>query len=921
LLKNKKLLLIDGHGLIYRAYYALERTAMATSGGKKTWAVYGFIHLLSSAIEEEKPDCVAISFDLSPPTVRLEKYEDYKAQRESAPDALKEQIPYILNFVEALRIPMFQAEGYEADDCIATLAKRGEEEGANVYILSGDSDLFQLVSEKTLVLYPDRGAKKIQRFDVEEVKKKYNLSPEQLLDFKALRGDASDNIPGVPGIGKVWATKLLNEFETLEDIIKNADKIKSNKIKEIIKEHEDKARKSRELVKLYTDLPLPIDWDKCRLTEPDSDKLKAFLEDMELKSFLPKYGLKETEKKEPEYNPLLVTSDRNFLSLKNDLEKSQWVSVDSFTRKGPSIFKPLLGIGITTEKGNYYIPFTCKEFKKADKKQPCQGLLFEEEEAGEEQTGEDYFLQELKPFLENEKLAKYGFDLKDFYINMASCGIKPEGLKFDVRLAAFLLDSERPEPTLSYIVSRYLSLNIPAREDILGKGKKALSLEDLSTEDLAKCSLRTTVFSKKLVDILSEKLKTLKLDSLFFEMEMPLIPVLARMQMRGISLDKNILKELSLEAEKELKKSSELIYSLAGEEFNINSPRQLGEILFEKLKLPEGKKTKTGYSTASEILEPLREKYEIVGLVLDYRELNKLKTTYLDVLPALIDPVTGKLHTHFNQMITSTGRLSSSEPNLQNIPVRTEFGKLIRKAFKKEKSENILLAVDYSQIELRVFAHFALSEKLLRAFSSGRDIHSETARDIFNLPEEREPDSSMRRIAKTVNFGIIYGISDFGLAKNLVISKEEAKKYIDSYFEKFPGVKVYMEKVTTDAKEKGYVSTISGRRRNVSKLSDPNFNVRRAEERVAINAPIQGSAADIIKTAMIRIDEEIESKKLKTCMVLQVHDELIFELPSYELDTVKNLIKIHMESAMKLDVPLCVELKAGENWCDMNKIQ
>ncbi len=918
MLKDKKLLLIDGHGLIYRAYYALQSTGMTTSTGIKTWSVFGFINLLTNAIDQEKPDYVAISFDLSAPTVRLEQFEAYKGQREEAPDDLKDQIPLILRFVEALRIPVYEESGYEADDCIATLCKKAEKEGAKIYILSGDTDLFQLVSPSTTVLYPDRSAKILQRYDEKAVCDRYGLSPLQLIDLKALQGDTSDNIAGVPGIGKVTATKLLQEFGSLENIYLNLDKIKSDKVRRIMKEHEQKAWDSQKLVRLYSDLNFSVNWKDCLLTEPDSDKLSAFFEELEFKSFMLKYGLNRPQKEEADYNTVLVKSRDILLNLLEDLKEVSWISLTSFSYKGPSLFKPLLGIGIRTEKNTHYIPFPYRKFTE----KISQGMLFEKIKETEETYPDiEYVLQTLKPFLEDKHLPKIGFDLKTLYIQLFGYGIKLGGLTFDVQLAAFLLDSERPFPSLSYITSRYLSLNIPDWEEILGKGKYALSLEELSIDKQAECAGRITVLSKKLSEVLERKLEEENLLSLFRDIEMPLISVLAKMEMRGISLDTDILKDLSLRAGEELEVLSDEIYRLSGENFNINSPKQLGEILFEKLKLPGGSKTKTGYSTSSNVLEPLKDHYRIVSLVLDYREINKLKTTYLDVLPGLIDTFTGKLHTSFNQMITSTGRLSSSNPNLQNIPVRTEFGKLIRKAFKPSSEENILFATDYSQIELRILAHYSDSERLIKAFQDGRDIHSETARDIFELPSDAVIDSSMRRIAKTVNFGILYGISDFGLSRNLGIDRKEAKKYIESYFFKFPGVKDYIDRVILEARKNGYVTTISGRKRHLNRISDRNMNIRKGEERIAVNAPIQGSAADIIKLAMIQIDREIDDRKLKTGMVLQVHDELIFDIFPGEFDTVCRIVKTHMEKACKLGVPLIVEFKKGIDWYHMESFQ
>lgn len=922
MLKDKKLLLIDGHGLLYRAYYALQRTAMTTSKGIKTWAVMGFINMLTGAIEGQKPDYVAISFDLSAPTVRLEQYEAYKGQREETPDDFKEQLPYVLKLVEALRIPMFEKEGYEADDCIATVTKRAEKEGANIYILSGDTDLFQLVSSQTKVLYPDRSAKELQCYDINAVKERYGLSPEQLIDFKALQGDSSDNIPGVPGIGKVNATKLLREFGSIEGIMTNLDKIKSDKIRNIMKENEQKAWDSRKLIKLYTDLDLAINWDDCLLTEPDTDKLRDLFGELEFKTYMQKYGFSERKKEEPEYKTVIVSSEDSFKSLLDDLKNSSWISLNSFSYRGPSLYKPLLGIGITTEKEHYYIPCAYNEYKYNRKSEMSQGLLFDSLDEGKENSSLEtlYVLNHLKNFIEDEKLAKYGFDLKNIYIQLAGYGIKLKGIVCDVQIGAFLLDSGRPSPDLSYIVSKYLSLSIKNEEEILGKGKKALSWEELSPEKQAEASTRITCHIKPLSDVLISNLQNLNLLSLFQDMEMPLVSVLARMEMRGITLDTDILNTLSSRVDEELKKLSGEIYSLAGEDFNINSPKQLGEILFDKLALPGGTKTKTGYSTASEVLEPLREHCKIIDYILEYRELYKLKTTYLDVLPGLVDTITGKLHTSFNQTITTTGRLSSSNPNLQNIPVRTEFGRLIRKAFKPSGSENILLACDYSQIELRILAHYSGTERLVKAFVDGHDIHSETARDIFELPTDREPDSSMRRIAKTVNFGILYGISDFGLSRNLGIDRKEAKKYIESYFNKFPGIKTYLDNVVTDAREKGYVVTVSGRRRNFSHLSDRNWNVRKAEERMAVNAPIQGSAADIIKHAMITIDREIEKRHLESSMVLQIHDELVFDLPAEEFNELLPFVKSHMEQSYKLTVPVVADFKSGRDLYDMEKV-
>jgi DNA polymerase-1 len=880
--------LIDGSAYFYRAYHAVA--PLTTANGLPTHAAYGFTNILLRVIRET-PEFLAVAFDAKGPNFRHEMYSDYKANRPPMPDDLAVQIPYIKKIVGAHNILTMEEQGVEADDLIASAARKLAAAGYKVVVVSGDKDLLQLVGDDITFWEPMKDVV----MDSEGVKKKYNVYPDKLLDFFALMGDKSDNIPGVPGIGPKSAEKLINEFGSLENLYENFDSIKKSKMKENLAIHKDDAFLSRELIDLKEDLDIPLDEKDYRLPDPDTDKLKELYTELEftrlLKAEIPVEAV-STE------GFLLVQTDEELAGLVKVLQKADLMVLDTETSDLDPLSAELVGLSICVDPGQaFYIPM---------------GHRDEEGKLLSGQLAKEVVLKTLQPYLEDEKLPKLGHNLKFDYaiLKMQGGGVSVKGPLWDTMIAAYLLDPGRRTFKLDDLCREILDLKLTAFSEVTEGDKRSDSFVFIGLEDAKNYSCEDVYGACLLWEEFKPKLKKQKLWSLFADMEIPLVPILAEMELAGIKLDTHLLKELSEEFGAKLNELEKEIHKLAGEEFNINSPKQLGDILFDKLKLPHGRKTKTGYSTDVKVLEKLSF-HELPQAVLIHRTLSKLQSTYVEKLASLVHQTTGRVHTSFNQTVTATGRLSSSSPNLQNIPIRTEEGQRIRQAFIPEKG-HVFVAGDYSQIDLRVLAHYSQDKALLDAFRSGQDIHNQTAAEIFFVsPMLITP--QMRRVAKTINFGIVYGMSSFGLAGQLNLSRKEAQTFIDRYFKHYAGVQQFMEDIVKQAREDRHVTTLLNRIRLLPDINSSNRTRREFAERTAINTPIQGTAADIIKLAMIKVEQELAKTELKAKMLLQIHDELVFEVPENEVDQTEELVKDCMESVMKLDVPLVVNISVGKN--------
>ncbi|MCM8795144.1 MAG: DNA polymerase I [Candidatus Omnitrophica bacterium] len=843
---NKGLYLIDATAFCYRAFYALK--GLSTSFGQPTNAIYGFVQMLNKILKENRPEYLAICFDVSRDTFRAKRFTAYKIQRPSMPEGLATQIPLIKEIIKAYRINIFELEGYEADDIIATLVKKARQEGIPTTIVSSDKDVLQLVDEHTRVFSPYKDEGII--YDPKKVMERFGVEPKQIPEVIALMGDSVDNIPGVPGVGEKTAVELISTFGSLEKLLKNIDKVKQEKLRQALKAALKEIRLSFELAVLKDNLDIDFDLKDLKITEPDYKELFRIFKYLEFRKLLNELPL--MQEKEDEVK----------------LEKIKDEDLKSLV--GSSGELVLYGTKI-----NEMVYFIKDKFFQVDS------------------LGAN-----LKDILKDANIKKISHDLKKVKLALAKEGINLEGLYFDTMLAAYLLNPARPEYKLTDIAFDYLGKFPPK------------SLDNQGAVDLI----------VKLKPILQEELKDKSLISLFMEIEMPLIAVLTEMELNGIKLDLGVLRVLSMDVEKRLAKLIDDIYSLSGCQFNINSPKQLRHILFERLKLPVVKRSKTGPSTDEEVLRTLGDRHKLPALLLEYRQLMKLKTTYIDTLPRMIDKRTAKLHTSFNQTATETGRLSSSNPNLQNIPIKTDIGRKIRQAIVASCKDNYLLSGDYSQIELRILAHLSSDENLISSFRQGKDMHRATAALIYGLDEEDITDA-MREMAKRVNFGIIYGLTPYGLARDLNIPVEQAQSFIDAYFSRYPKVKDYIERQIGLAKEKGYVTTILGRRRYIPEINHKNQTIRQFAQRQAVNTPIQGSASDLIKLAMIRINNEIKSRNLNSRMVLQIHDELVFDVPNVELKELIDLVRKRMENVLELKVPIKVQIKKGQNWLEMEEVK
>lgn len=883
---KRRLFLIDGNSFCYRAFYAIR--ALTNSKGQPTNAIYGFITMINKIIKDEKPGYLGIAFDLKGPTFRHRKFEQYKIHRKPMPDELVDQMPIIKDVVRAYNIPVFEMQGYEADDILATLTKSAVAAGYEVYIVTGDKDMLQLVGPHVRVYNVHKEG---LVYDKDAVKERYGVPPDGIVDLIALMGDASDNIPGVTGIGEVTAKKLMEDFGSLDKVIAGADRIKSESLRRKIIDHKDQALMSRELATVDSEVPIDVDLEKLRLAEPDREKLYGIYSELEFKSLLKDYsapGKQISGKYE------LVEGEAGLKRLIKELSGQKEFALDfETTGTDPMSCEPV-GISFCWKEASaYYVPIG--------------GVKGGFEKAG--------LFEGLKHVLEDKGIAKIGQNIKYEKLLLAVNGIDMKGGLFDTMVASYVLNPSKSNHNLEDITLEYLDLKKTPITELIGEGKKKITMKEVEVGRVKDYCCQDSDATFRLKKVLDSQLEEKGMGKLFHEVEMPLVDCLTDMEMCGVAIDTAYLGAMSREMEKQLEKITAEIYGAAGTEFNINSPKQLAEILFVKLKLPAVKKTKTGQSTDVDVLETLSGSHKLPALLLKYREIQKLKSTYVDALPELVNPKTGRVHTSFNQTVTATGRLSSSEPNFQNIPVKTEMGRKIRRAFVAGRKGWSVLTADYSQIELRILAHFSADPELLKAFEGGRDIHTHTASLIFDV-KEGDVTPEMRSIAKTVNFGIIYGMSPFGLSKELKIEISKAKDFIDAYFEKYGKVKAFLGDLVEEARNDGYVTTILNRRRYLPEINSRNNSVRQFAERAAINAPIQGSAADLIKIAMININNVMNEKKMKSKMLLQVHDELIFEVPPEEVEQMRELVKDRMEQVVKLNVPVKVQVKVGDNWLE-----
>ena len=885
---KSRLFLIDGSSYIYRAYFGIR--GLSTSKGFPTNAVFGFCNMLLKVMKDHRPDHTVVVFDAKGPTFRHEMYSEYKANRPAMPDDLIPQIPYIKEIVDGFHTPVLEMEGFEADDIIGTIAKESEKKGIEVVIVSGDKDMFQLITDHITVL----DTMKDKSYGINEVMDRFGVEPFRLVEIMGLAGDTSDNIPGVPGVGEKTAIELIEEFDTIDNLLKDVGKVKGKRRRENLLEFGDQARLSKDLATIDINVPLTYDFDDFSSSEPDNEKLRKIFKELEFTKLLKEFSSERTLSTE-NYNVILT--EEEFDGLIDGLRNSVEFALDLETTAKDPMVAELVGISFSFRPHEaFYTPLSHR-YPGA----PIQLRM-------------DYVLDALRPVLENENIKKVGQNIKYDYVVLRRYGVEVSGIKSDTMVASYLLNPSKHNHNLEDIAREYLNHQVISYKDLAGKGKSAVTFDQIDIEKASIYACEDSDVTFLLSNLLLPRLEKDGFSDLFFNVEIPLIKVLAHMEMNGVKIDADSLKKMSKEMEGGLNVLVEEIHNLAGEEFNVNSPRQLGNILFEKLKLPGARRTKTGYSTDVKMLNKLAFEHKLPAKILEYRSLTKLKNTYLDALPKLIHPETGRIHTSYNQTVTATGRLSSSDPNLQNIPVRTEEGRKIRKGFIPEHGWS-LISADYSQIELRLLAHISEDDLLIKSFKKDQDVHSETACGIFHVIPSMVT-SEMRRQAKVINFGIIYGMSSYGLAQELGTSRKMAQEYIDSYFERHQGVKRYIEKILIQASEEGFVTTLLNRRRYLPEINSKNHSVKQFAERTAMNTPIQGSAADLIKAAMINIFRRLSRSGLSAKMIMQVHDELIFEVPDDEVAKVVDMVREEMEGVMELRVPLKIDIGVGKNWAE-----
>jgi DNA polymerase I len=877
--KNSPLLaLVDGSNYLYRAYYGVP--ALTNSKGFPTNAIYGFTTMLMKLLRELNPDYAVVTFDLKGPTMRHEEFDDYKATRKPMPDELIPQVPFIKEVVRGFSVCILEKQGIEADDLIGTLTKQAGEKGWRTAIISGDKDLLQLVSDRVTMVDTMRD----KTYDAAAVKEKFGVGPDKVPEILGLMGDTSDNIPGVPGIGPKTAHRLIDEYGSVDAVIANAEKLHNVKLRESFRQYAGQARLSRQLALIRTDVDIQFDLQDAARKNPDHEALAGLFSEFEFSSLLQQI---KANADRPVKDCRVVTDTASLTALVEKIQSSGAIACEMI--RGKNSPQELIGVSLSTGNEAFYIPLG--------------------HASAREQLGPKVAFAALTPVFTSAKIRKYVYDLKATLVAIPDLDMQPAE---DPQLAAYLLNPARHSYELDEIVWEYLHERVGAPNDVAGGKGKAYPLALAPVDKMAAWAGERVNAILSLAPVLADKLAGADATSLYRDVEMPLLLTLASMEKKGVLIDADFLKQMSEDLAQLLSISENKIHRLAGEKFNINSPKQLQSILFEKLKLPKGKKTKEGYSTDVDVLSDLARSHELPAEILAYRSLSKLKSTYVDALPLLIHPQTGRIHTSYNQTVTATGRLSSSNPNLQNIPIRTLEGKRIRQAF-IAAPDCVLISADYSQIELRVLAHLCEDETLLQAFASDEDVHTRTASDVFGVfPQMVSPD--MRRQAKVINFGILYGMSAFGLAKELGVPQKTAQAYIDGYFARYKKVRAYLDSILECAKRDGFVCTILHRRRYLPELKSSVPSVRQFAERMAINAPIQGSAADLIKVAMVNIDHLFAAKNLSARLIMQVHDELVVEAPETEKDEVTALVKKEMENVVRLKVPLKVEIAAGGNW-------
>ena len=877
---EKRLIIIDGNSIINRAFYALPD--MSNSEGLKTNAIFGFVRMMFKIIEDYQPTHMSVAFDKKAPTFRHKQYADYKAGRKKMPDELAQQLQPLKDLLDKFNINRLELEGYEADDLIGTVARLGEENDFKVYIVTGDKDAIQLASHKTTTLITKKGVGEVEEYNYDSVLERYEMTPTQFIDLKGLMGDKSDNIPGVPGVGEKTGIKLLKQYSTIENLIEHTDELKGS-IKKKIEENKDLALMSKELATIITNVPIEVKLEDLEYGDYNKDDVVEKFKEFGFTSLITKLldieGGETTIKEEIDLKIEHLDNVEDFIK---KAEENKKVIIDVIGKEGNILDKRVLYVFLSLDGNEIYY------------------------------VNEDE-LPQIKTLLSNPEIKKHGYDLKEDYILLKPYEIELNSMNFDITIAEYLIDSKSSTSyECSAIAMKYLTRKIKSKEDLLGKGAKAKKFDEIEFDELSAYigDILNTV--NGVYPKMEEKLKETEMDGLFYHVEMPLVEVLGSMEYIGMKVDKDQLNELKEKFTTIINELENEIFELAGEPFNINSPKQLGVVLFEKLGLPVIKKTKTGYSTNAEVLEKLRDKHEIIDKITEYRQIVKLNSTYVEGLLKIINPKTGRIHSSFNQTITTTGRISSTEPNMQNIPVKTEMGRDIRKVFVADENCKLVDA-DYSQVELRVLAHMSGDENMIDAFKHGEDIHSKTASQIFDV-DIKDVTSKQRIEAKAINFGIIYGKTDFGLSQDLNIPVATAKAYIDSYFNKYPKIKEFMDEAVESATETGYATTILNRRRYIPEIKASNFIVRNQGKRFAMNAPIQGSAADIIKVAMVNVYNRLKENNMKSRLILQVHDELIVEAVDEELEMAEKIVREEMENAQSMDVKLDVDLNTGDSW-------
>ena len=877
---EKRLIIIDGNSIINRAFYALPD--MSNSEGLKTNAIFGFVRMMFKIIEDYQPTHMSVAFDKKAPTFRHKQYADYKAGRKKMPDELAQQLQPLKDLLDKFNINRLELEGYEADDLIGTVARLGEENDFKVYIVTGDKDAIQLASYKTTTLITKKGVGEVEEYNYDSVLERNEMTPTQFIDLKGLMGDKSDNIPGVPGVGEKTGIKLLKQYSTIENLIEHTDELKGS-IKKKIEENKDLALMSKELATIITNVPIEVKLEDLEYGDYNKDDVVEKFKEFGFTSLITKLldieGGETTIKEEIDLKIEHLDNVEDFIK---KAEENKKVIIDVIGKEGNILDKRVLYVFLSLDGNEIYY------------------------------VNEDE-LPQIKTLLSNPEIKKHGYDLKEDYILLKPYEIELNSMDFDITIAEYLIDSKSSTSyECSAIAMKYLTRKIKSKEDLLGKGAKAKKFDEIEFDELSAYigDILNTV--NGVYPKMEENLKETEMDGLFYHVEMPLVEVLGSMEYIGMKVDKDQLNELKEKFTTIINELENEIFELAGEPFNINSPKQLGVVLFEKLGLPVIKKTKTGYSTNAEVLEKLRDKHEIIDKITEYRQIVKLNSTYVEGLLKIINPKTGRIHSSFNQTITTTGRISSTEPNMQNIPVKTEMGRDIRKVFVADDNCKLVDA-DYSQVELRVLAHMSGDENMIDAFKHGEDIHSKTASQIFDV-DIKDVTSKQRIEAKAINFGIIYGKTDFGLSQDLNIPVATAKAYIDSYFNKYPKIKEFMDEAVESATETGYATTILNRRRYIPEIKASNFIVRNQGKRFAMNAPIQGSAADIIKVAMVNVYNKLKENNMKSRLILQVHDELIVEAVDEELEMAEKIVREEMENAQSMDVKLDVDLNTGDSW-------